>query len=67
MARISNPNRDQQIDRVLAALDLHPLYLRLVASAHCDQHAAHHAVELLEIAGRLVDFTTNPNGGTNAS
>ena len=68
MSRISKPTRDQQIDRVLAALDLQPLYLRLVASAHCDEHAAHRALELIDLAGRIVDFTTNhDNGGTYAT
>ena len=63
MSRSTTPNRDQQIDRVLAALNLHPLYLRLVASAHCDQHAAHHALKLIDMAGRIVNSTTKPNNG----
>jgi hypothetical protein len=37
----------------------------LVASARCDEHAAHRALELINMAGRIVDFTTKPdNGGT---
>ena len=55
MSRISTPNRDQQIDRVLQALGLRPLFLRLTASARCDQHAGQRALELIQLAGGIVD------------
>lgn len=52
-------------DRVIGALGLHPLRVRLEASADCDAHAAraaHYALDLIDMAGRIVDLTTAAQG-----
>jgi hypothetical protein len=58
MSRITIPNRDQQIDRVIEALGLRPLCLRLIASARCDEAAAHQALELIHMAASMVEGAT---------
>jgi hypothetical protein len=69
MPRISTPNRDQQIDRVIEALGLRPLRLRLIASAHCDEGAAHQALQLIQMAGAIIDAArqhSQNHGGQHA-
>jgi hypothetical protein len=70
MSRTSTTNRDQQIDRVIEALGLRPLRLRLVASARCDDGAAHQALHLIQMAGAIIDAArqhSQNHGGPHAN
>jgi hypothetical protein len=61
MARsLAGPKRDEAIDLVLTEMGYRPTYWRLVASAARDDREARHALEMLDLAGRIVDALTDP-------